>query len=239
MLELEDQNWFPTVLRNFQTEFIGYVVSRFQFYRAFILYLNQLNLVKKPLTDLCSGSGEPAISIFKQSKCFSNLLLTDKFPGTLFSNDAVIQYETQPVDALQLKFEKDTYYTMFNAFHHFTDVEKKELIGKIQQSGASAFFAEVLEPTLFCVLKVFLMATVGCLILTPFIRPFSFKRLLFTYIIPVNIAGILFDGIVSVYKSRSEKQYRSLFSHMNQTVSIHRFTGGISPVILIHIHPAA
>lgn len=235
--ELEDFDWFPSVLRNFQTEFIGFVVSRFNFYKSFITYLNELDLVPKPLTDLCSGSGEPAISIFKQPTCFSSLLLTDKFPNKIQSNDSRIIYDNNSIDVLQLEFTPDRYYTMFNSFHHFTDEQKGELVNKIQRSGATAFFVEVLEPTVFCGIKVYFMTIFGSLILTPFIKPFSFKRLLFTYILPINILTIFFDGITSVLKSRSLKQYKTLFTQHGQTVNIQRFNNGLSPIIVIHIHP--
>ncbi|MSQ79322.1 MAG: hypothetical protein EXR21_06565 [Flavobacteriaceae bacterium] len=83
MKELEDYHWFPSVLRNFQTEFIGFVVSRFHVYDAFVLYLQTLSLPVQPMMDLGSGSGEPAISIFKKSNCFSRLTLSDKYPNPL------------------------------------------------------------------------------------------------------------------------------------------------------------
>jgi hypothetical protein len=80
MKELEDHSWFPPVLRNFQTEFIGFVVANFNVYDDFIQHLKSLSLPVQSMTDLCSGSGEPAISIFRKSICFSHLYLSDKFP---------------------------------------------------------------------------------------------------------------------------------------------------------------
>ena len=39
------------------------------------------------------------------------------------------------------------------------------------------------------------------LLLTPFVRPFSWARLLFTYVIPIAVPLIVFDGIVSCLRS--------------------------------------
>lgn len=237
MKELEDFDWFPSILRNFQTEFIGFVVAKFYFYKPFVSYLNSLMLVQKPLTDLCSGSGEPALCIFSHSNCFSSLLLTDKFPNTAGSNHENIAYDHNSKDVLQMKFTPDRYYTMLNSFHHFTDEEKLQLVNKIQSGGTTAFFVEVLEPTVWCGIKVTFMTIFGTLLLTPFVRPFSFKRLLFTYIFPINLLTIFFDGILSVLKSRSVKQYQRLFTHHGQTLKIERLKNILSTNIVIHIHP--
>ena len=237
MKELEDYNWFPSVLRNFQTAFIGFVVSTFNVYDVFVQHLKTLSLPVQPMTDLCSGSGEPAISIFRKSTCFSRLVLSDKYPNSLKLDDDKIFYEAQSADVLEMEFKYGTYYTMFNAFHHFGDEDKLKIAQKIQASGSVAFFVEILEPGIFCILKVFFTTTVGSLLFTPFIRPFSLKRLFFTYILPVNILAISFDGIVSVLKSRSVKQYQKLFTNYEDAIEIFRLKNGLSPLIIIQIQP--
>ncbi len=234
MKELEDYNWFPTTLRNFQTEFIGFVVSKFNVYGGFVEHLKKKSLLSQTMTDLCSGSGEPAISIFKKGNCFNSLVLTDKYPNGLNTQDEKIWYEPKSMDVMEMEFEPDTCYTMFNAFHHFSHESKLKIIQKIQESGSNAFFAEILEPRLVCLLKVILATSLGTIIFTPFIQPFSFKRLLFTYIIPVNILTITFDGIVSVLKSRSVKQYQKLFEGFDN-VKVLRLTKGFTPIVLIQI----
>ena len=128
MKELEDYVWFPNSLRNFQTDFIGFVVSKFKVYHSFVTFLKELSLPSKPMIDLCSGSGEPAISIFKKSNCFSSLQLSDKFPNAIS-----IIHEIKSVDVLEMKFESGNYYTMFNAFHHFSDEQKLAIVQKIHQ----------------------------------------------------------------------------------------------------------
>jgi hypothetical protein len=234
--ELEDHSWFPSILRNFQTEFIGFVVVHLNLYNSFIQHLNMPRLPVQPATDLCSGSGEPAITIFRKTNCFSKLILCDKFPHAIQQDDSRIFYETKPVDVLQMEFTPGIYYTMFNAFHHFNDADKINCVQKIQRSGATAFFVEILEPRIICLLKVLFATTIGCLLLTPFIRPFSLRRLLFTYIIPVNILTITFDGIVSVLKSHTANYYKKLFAAHEKQVEITRLKGTLIPLIVIRIN---
>lgn len=135
-----------------------------------------------------------------------------------------------------MEFHAGTCYTMFNAFHHFNDSDKVKTAEKIQAAGRNAFFAEILEPSFFCLLKVIFLTTVGALLFTPFVKPFSIKRLLLTYVFPINIFTIFFDGVVSVFKSRSVKQYRKLFAHLGESIKVFRFKNFLSPLIIIQIH---
>lgn len=237
MKELEDYRWFPHFLRNFQTEFIGFVVNTFNVYGLFILHLKSLSLSVQSMTDLCSGSGEPAISIFGKSNCFSHLMLTDKYPKEMKFNNGEISYNMISTDVLEMEFKRGTYYTMFNAFHHFKDAEKLNIVQKIQTSGSAAFIVEILEPTVFSFLKIFFTTSIGSLLLTPFILPFSLKRLFFTYVIPVNIFTISFDGILSVFKSRSLRQYQNLFSNNEDAIKIYRLKNRLNTLIVIQIEP--
>jgi hypothetical protein len=234
--ELEDHSWFPSTLRNFQTEFIGFVVARFNVYEGFVQRFKAAPPPVQTMTDLCSGSGEPAISIFRKSNCFTHLFLGDKFPNDLKIQDARISYDKQSKDVLEMEFQSGTCYTMFNALHHFSDEDKLKIVHNIRKSGSPAFFVEILEPDIFCLLKVFLTTTVGSLLFTPFIRPFSFRRLFFTYILPVNLLSITFDGILSVLKSRSARQYQHLFSLFGDTIEVVRLNKGLTPLIVVQIH---
>lgn len=236
MKELEDNTWFPTPLRNFQTDFIGFVVTAFNIYAPFIDRLKTVSFSPQRMYDLCSGSGEPAISIFHKSNRFTQLTLSDKYPRVLHDADAKTVYLSESVDVMQMDFSPRTCYTMFNAFHHFSDENKVQLIRKIQESNATVFIVEVLEPSLWCFLKVLFMTTIGTICLTPFIQPFSVKRLLFTYLLPINLVTILFDGVVSVFKSRSLKQYQELFSPFGNSIEVIRIKNHLLPLLVIH-HP--
>lgn len=223
MKELEDYSWFPLILRKFQMDFIGFVVTKFHFYDVFIEYLQKQNLENTKMYDLCSGSGEPAIYIFSKSTCFSKLFLSDKFP----SSDKIIF-----ADVLEMDFQKGFCYTMFNAFHHFTDDEKLKLISKINNSGARAYFVEILEPNLIFIIKVMSLTLIGNLFITPFIKPFSITRIILTYIIPINLFTITYDGVISILKSKSVKQYKEI---LPDYVHIFQLKKKLSSLVVIEI----
>ena len=77
------------------------------------------------MNDLCSGSGEPAITIFKKSNCFTQLILTDKYPNPIAIADGKISYATESRDVNIMKFEDVNHYTMFNSFHTLQMLKKK------------------------------------------------------------------------------------------------------------------
>ena len=239
MTELEDHTWFPAFARRFQTAFIGYVVTRFNVYAPFLDHLRALPLSSRPMFDLCSGSGEPAISIFTTSGAFAQLTLSDKFPDASGAYGPRVRYLPYSVDVLGMRFEHGNVYTMFNALHHFSDAEKLLIVQRIRSAGATAYFVEILEPGSACLLKVFLATTVGTVLLTPFVLPFSWWRLFFTYIVPLNVFTIPFDGVISVLRSRSAQRYRQLFLKEGHTVCVTRLTTGIAPLVMVSIEPSA
>lgn len=233
LIELEDYAWFPAFLRDFQTDFIGYVVKRFGFYNEFISYLNSLQLQALPACDLCSGSGEPAITIYKRVAAFSSLTLSDKYPSKKATNNI---YTAKSNDVVQMTFQAGRYYTMFNAFHHFSDPDKLAISDRITKSGATAFFVEILQPRAKHLIGVFFLAIAGNLVLTPFIKPFSLQRLFFTYLFPVNLFTILWDGWISVFRSRSVAAYQNLFDQ-RKNVEIFELKRNWISLVVIQITP--
>jgi hypothetical protein len=231
--ELEDFPWFPSLLRDMQTDFIGFVTARSGIYGPFIRYLNGQGLPPEAVTDLCSGSGEPAVYVSGKVPAFISLTLTDRYPP---SRPSGARNTVQSADARTISIRRGGYYTMYNALHHFTDPEKKAMLSRIAGSGARAWCVEILEPTAFSLLKVVVVSTAGCLLLTPFVRPFSFTRLFFTYIFPLSILLILWDGVVSVFRSRSTGQYRRLFSDM-PSVRVFRLKNCCQPLVIVETNP--
>src|SRR5688572_2331562 len=136
--ELEDQQWFPESLRNYQTDFVGYASTLFNAYGQFAQYLKSHEHEQNVMLDLCAGSGAPAIAVFRECRNFRRLLLTDKFPNRFSSESDNVSYSGESADVLQMHFSPEVCYTMFNAFHHFSDDEKRVIVQRMQQAGCRA-----------------------------------------------------------------------------------------------------
>ncbi len=221
--ELEDYNWFPSLLRKYQMEYIGIMVSRMRLYDK-VVDLIKDDLDKHNFTnieDLCSGSGFPAIFVHKNiNKNKLTTTLTDKYPQKIETEKGV-HYPQEANDISTLKISSQKYYTMYNAFHHFEAEDQKNLLQKVIKNRGNLLIVEIVQPTFLHCIIVTLASTLGVLFLFPLIKPFEWKRMLFTYIIPINILTVLIDGYISILKSKTRKEYTQwIKTHFENTEMI-------------------
>ncbi len=221
--ELEDYNWFPAALRRWQLAFVGSVSIWTKLYQPLAPVLQQMINSNKifSLQDNCSGSGRPAIYVREHLAVKIPLLLTDKYPALDFEIKPGITYSLNTVDVLEMLPSENIIYTMYNAFHHFSPVQQKALVKKMAEHNAVFLIAEILTPGWRNLVKIIFTTTFLQLLTAAFVKPFSLPRLFFTYIIPVNLFTVTYDGIISVLRSKTGKEYSDLLQHIsNQSYSI-------------------
>jgi hypothetical protein len=207
--ELEDYPWFPSRLRKMQLEFVGWTSVQLRLYRPVLKLLNKFP--SHEWLDLGSGSGWPASYIQKNASPPIHYTLSDLYPDSV--SDEVkkwVKIQEEPLNLLEFQPEQGKQYTLFNAFHHFTPGQQQELIKKMKVAKAGCVIAEVLEPTLLSFIQVSLAAFVVQPLTAWAIRPFSVLRILTTYLIPLQLITVAWDGWLSVLKSKSLKQYQEL-----------------------------
>ncbi len=241
--ELEDYNWFPTIFRRYQADYIGSLVKWLSVYQPLVSQLEQLVDSTRPeiIQDLCSGSGIPAIYIRERGKNIPQTILSDKYPDLSFKDDPKLTYLKTSIDALELIPQPGICYTMYNAFHHFSSAEQKELVRKMGANRNAFLFAEILQPGILIMIRIIFASTILQLFTAPFIKPFSISRLFFTYIIPVNLLTVLYDGIISVFKSGSANYYRRLLEELSNDefeISVGEYNNWKGSLIFIKGNPA-
>lgn len=222
-------------------EVIGHLVKVLGVYREVPALVDAL--VKRhglvAVEDLCSGSGIPAMYIQQRLSASLPFLLTDKYPQQIHAQP-LVRYAAESVDIFDLVPEKDKLYTLYNAFHHFNDVEKKTIIARFKRCNAKLLIVEILTPNLWSLIQVTFASLVLQILIAPFIKPFSWVRLLLTYVLPINLLTVWVDGIISVFKSRTKMQYDDLFHELNdstyavETVSFFSFP---TQLIVIQANP--
>jgi hypothetical protein len=215
MRELEDNKWFPEVLRRHQLDYLSFLATKFKLYQpvAEQLVTMAANSDYKEWTDVCSGSAGP---VFNFDSNNNKILLTDMFPPKINLNlPENMSYYPYPVDISQYLPPGNGFITMFNSFHHFSVNEQKEILERISCSRRSFLAVEILQPTFSAFVKVIFTTTIGHWILVPFMRPFSIRRIFFTYLIPIHTITICIDGIISVFKSKSSSYYSALAQSMS------------------------
>ncbi len=215
MRELEDRPWFPQFLRQHQMEYLSFLSKTFNIYKPVreMLIQNNKSALQNGWTDACSGTGGPIESFHFPYK----VLLTDLYPPPYSLNlPTNIVYYTQPVNLETELPPGNGLISLFNGFHHFSDPLKKEIIDRIKQAKRPFFIVEILQPTCRHFIAVLFSTTIGHWLAVPFMKPFSWKRIFFTYIIPLHTLTVCIDGIISVFKSKSRRFYSNLCNQLTE-----------------------
>ena len=220
LFEIHDQDWCPRIIRDAETDYLQFVIAKTKPYAAMVPILATAlqRTGARQVLDLCSGAGGPwqgLHPILAAKGLNVSVRLTDKYPnaGALgqlnrLANQS-IHYHAQAVDATRVPEELPGFRTMFSAFHHFRPEEARAVLADAvrKRQGIGVF-----EGTYNSVWGwlVMLLVPVMVLLTTPFIRPFRWSRLLWTYLIPVVPLVSLFDGLVSSLRTYSVPELREL-----------------------------
>jgi hypothetical protein len=207
--ELEDYPWFPSSLRKMQLEYVGWVSVQLKLYRPILKEI--IKFPSNQWIDLASGSGWPACYLQKNTSHQIHYTLSDLYPDSV-SNEVKkqVEVESESLDINKFQPQNGKQYSLFNAFHHFSSAQQKQLIKKMKEARASCIIAEVLEPTLLSFIQVTLAAWIVQPLAAWAIRPFSVLRMITTYLIPVQLVTVAWDGWLSVFKSKTAKQYKEI-----------------------------
>ncbi len=226
LFEFEDYSWFPQLWRNLVTDYLEYVVSALHLYRPVIPLirhdLDRLNCSQ--IVDLASGSSGPVITILQQFEeeygMKLNAVLTDKFPhveafGEIAAkSDGRISFIETSVNAESLPENLNGFRTMFNSFHHFKPAHARKILQDAvrKKEGIGVFELTGRYPVNMLLI---LLSPLAVLFMTPFIKPFSWKRLLFTYLIPVVPFIAVWDGTASNLRTYSEVELNELVESLD------------------------
>ncbi|HEX4566409.1 MAG TPA: hypothetical protein VH138_07235 [Vicinamibacterales bacterium] len=219
LIELEDQSWFPAVIRDLATDYLHFIET------ALKLDGRLAPLVARALTesgtmrivDLCSGGSGPVPSLVRTLNANGvpvTATLTDLYPNiTAFEEiakrtDSRVTFATEPVDARAVPPSLTGLRTIFNGFHHLRPEDARSVLHAAAAARQPIAIFEISErsprtiPVVLTPLMVWLV--------TPFMRPFLWRRLLWTYLIPLVPLTCLWDGIVSQLRAYTLDELRGL-----------------------------
>ncbi|KYG04397.1 hypothetical protein BE21_46995 [Sorangium cellulosum] len=225
LVELEDLPWFPSILRDGGTAFLEFAERASGHGRMLVGPLERaLDATGETrLVDLCSGGGGPAAAIAdelaKRGRKVT-VTLTDLYPNlpafehaARGSRGAVVG-RAAPVDATAVPAELTGLRTIFNAFHHFPPEQARQVLADAVAQRQPIGVFEVVSrelPMLLGLLVTPLTVTVSM----PFWRPFRWAWLLWTWLVPVMQAFVLWDGLVSWLRIYSVEELRALVAQID------------------------
>ncbi len=225
LLELEDQPWFPEVLRDGGTAFLAFA-ERMSGHGRMLAGPLEAALRKTGTThlvDLCSGGGGPAAVMadeLAKRGLDVTVTLTDLYPNTAAFTHAAAEAggrvtgRDTPVDARSVPKDLLGFRTIWNAFHHFRPADARRVLQDAVDQGQPIGVFEVVSreaPMLLGLLGTPLTVTLSL----PFWRPFRWGWLPLTWLLPVMQLFVLWDGLVSWCRIYGEDELRALVAEVN------------------------
>jgi hypothetical protein len=225
-IELHEQPWFPSSLRDDVTDAVQFGFNLLRAYTPITPLLHRLiesgtKNGAPSIVDMCSGGGGPWLTLSQELRrenggCADlQIWLTDKYPNLeafrsiSASSDRHIRYYPEPVDAMGVPRTLKGLRTMFTSFHHFSPVDARAILQDAVDAGESIGIFEITRRTPAAIGVIF----AGVLLMflhTPRIRPFRWSRLLWTYLIPIIPLVLLFDGIVSCLRTYRPEELQEI-----------------------------
>lgn len=220
LFELEDQPWFPDLIRDLATDYLQFMESRMALHRPVVPLLADALRTSgaDTVVDLCAGGGGPVVALkqdLAQAGVPVRFVLTDKYPNLpafqrLSETHSGIEGHNAPVDATDVAQDLRGFRTVFNAFHHFKPDDARAVLRSAVSARQPIGVFEIPERTIPIVIATMLFTPILVLLVTPFIRPFRWERLLFTYLIPLVPITCFWDGFVSQLRAYTPGELESL-----------------------------
>ncbi|MBN1366189.1 MAG: hypothetical protein JW976_15405 [Syntrophaceae bacterium] len=224
LFEFIDLSWYPDVFRRMQTDYLQFVASLGSGHQYLIpLFRRALQSIhSNEIVDLCSGGTGPWVHLagqLEQAGLPVKVTLTDKFPNpeSVRKGSAAapehIRYLAQPVDAMDVPASLSGMRTLFEGFHHFKpDQAKLILQDAVNKRTAIGIFEASLKPPLGFVLLLLspLITIASYFLMTPWIKPRSFARFFWTYLVPVVPLATSWDGVISILRTYSPRELTAL-----------------------------
>jgi hypothetical protein len=229
-IELHEQPWFPSSLRDGVTDALQFGLCLLRVYAPIAPLLQRAldSTGSRSVVDMCSGGGGPWFDLSRklQSRPLQSrtqhgdppglqIWLTDKYPNLgAFQNVRAasgnhITYYPGSVDATKVPGELKGFRTMFTSFHHFRSEEARAILQNAVDAGEGMGIFEIPRRAWSTVGLMFAWVLM-LFVCTPWMRPFRWSRLFWTYLVPIIPLVLLFDGVVSCLRTYRPLELREM-----------------------------
>ncbi len=217
LFEFEDFGWFPGWLRVCMTNLIV-ILQKMIGVPELLADLIADILKKKNLSnivDLGSGSGGAMPDIMNSLHGIKGLehvtlTMTDLYPSSemfkKFNTDALdkISYHETSVDATNIATAPEGLKTIVNCFHHMPPKKARTILESAQRTNQPLLIYEMGDNNIplliwWLLLPVSLVIVIiMVLFMTPFVKPLTWRQIVFTYLIPIIPICYAWDGQASL-----------------------------------------
>jgi hypothetical protein len=230
-IEFHEQPWLPSSIRDEITDALQFGLNISKAYAPVVPVLqsaldsvrSQADDGQRPVgqsgaghrvVDLCSGGGGPWFDICRELKPRNpqvdssavQIWLTDKHPNFKAIQNVPaalgkrIHFYPGAVEATNVPGELKGFRTMFTSFHHFPPEEAGTVLQNAVDAGEGIGIFEITRRAPSAVVLMFGWVLM-LLVCIPWIRPFRWSRLFWTYLVPIIPLVLLLDGAVSCLRT--------------------------------------
>ncbi len=209
------------------TDFLRFLMETFAPYRGAAPFLARaLSTVGETrIIDLCSGGGGPWLDLVRRIPAAGGpeprVLLTDWFPNqAAFARPQAVSRGGNrgghdPVKATAVPARLTGFRTLFTALHHFPPARAHAILADAARARQGIAVFEVTRRSPLALLAILLLPLL-VLLFTPFIRPFRWSRLFWTYVIPVLPLAVWCDGTVSCLRTYTPGELGDLVEDLHE-----------------------
>jgi hypothetical protein len=224
LFELEDQPWFPALIRNAGTAYLELMarLARHGETVAPILLRALQGAHESRVVDLCSGGSGPLPSalaiIEKQEGTTLSATLTDLYPNrdafeAISREHASVTARLESVDATRVPRDLKGLRTIFSGLHHFRPEKAKAILANAVDDRASIAVFEVVARHPLALIGMF-FAFLTTFLIIPFLRPFRWGWIPLTYLVPIIPFFIFWDGFVSCLRCYTQQELKEMTSDL-------------------------
>jgi len=222
LVELHDLAGFPAAWRDPFTDFMAFYAERFRPYARVVPILADAlrRAGSRRLIDLGSGGGAAVLALKPGLDAALNApvraTLTDKYPNRAAFEAAArrfpgeVDWVGESVDATAVPAELDGFRTLLGAFHHFPPELARSILADAARQRRGLAILEYTERRPWLWALPLLLTPLLIWLVTPFIRPLTAGRVLWTYLLPVVPLVAVWDGLVSVLRSYTPEELLAL-----------------------------
>jgi len=225
--EFNDLSWFPNRFRNHATDYLQFVANRFDMYKCVLPVIEKgiRSSSNNTMVDVASGGGGGLIKIaehLKNSIPDLKIILTDYYPNidafkkTKAQQPETFEYIEDSINAMSVPKDLKGFRTQFLSFHHFKPKDAKAILQNAVDNNQPIGIFEAQQRDIKNLVQRFL-SPISVLLLTPFLRPFKFDQILFTYLIPALPLFTLWDGVISVLRTYTVPELKQMISELRNS----------------------
>lgn len=229
LFEFEDLPWFPKVVRAGMMDYLRFMISGLKIYQPIVPLLREAlhHTHQTELLELCAGAGGGTEGVWRtlrtQGLPHLRVTLTDLYPQPeawehlRARTDGGLVFSPTPVDATAVLAALPGFRVVFSAFHHFPPAAAQAILADAVRQRAGIGVFEGAGKHWHEVVLAALVMPIALLLITPFIRPFRWSRLLFTYLLPLIPLCTIWDGVVSILRLYPPAQLLALARRADPT----------------------